>query len=90
MVNHQRKNRAVYRNMPIPGDEGAMKTTWFTHPEPMDSITADSLLSQYAARQVTAKKTLAFDPKFWTVSALLPESRHEPRPSKQFQNRIWS
>lgn len=67
-----------------------MKTTWFTHPEPMDSITADILLSQYAARQVTAKKTLAFDPKFWTVSALLPESRHEPRPSKQFQNRIWS
>jgi len=90
MVHYQRKNRAIYRNVPKPCEEGAMKTTWFTHPEPMDSITADSLLSQYAARQVQAKKTLAFDPKFWTVSALLPESRHEPRPSKQFQNRIWS
>lgn len=70
--------------------EATLKTTWFIHPEPLDTKTADELLARYAARQVEAKKTLAFDPRFWTVSALLPESRYEPRPSKQYQNTLWS
>lgn len=63
-----------------------MKLTWFSHPEPLDTKTADELISRYTARHVTAKKELAFDPRFWTVSALLPESRHQPTPSKHYQN----
>lgn len=67
-----------------------MRMTWYSHPDALDTKTADELLALYAARQVEAKKTLAFDPRFWTVSALLPESRNEPRPSKQYQNTLWS
>ena len=70
--------------------EATLKTTWFTHPEPLDTKTADELLARYAARQVEAKKTLAFDPRFWTVSALLPTFREEPKPSRQYKNPMWS
>ncbi|KNC11849.1 hypothetical protein AC790_13440 [Pantoea sp. RIT-PI-b] len=67
-----------------------MKRSWFTHPEPLDTTTANELIQRYTSRQIQTKKTLAFDPKFWLVSALLPESRHEPKPSKQYQNPMWS
>lgn len=67
-----------------------MRMTWYSHPDALETKTADELLARYAARQVKAKKILAFDPRFWTVSALLPESRYEPRPSKQYQNTLWS
>lgn len=67
-----------------------MRETWFCHPEPLDTKTADELISQYQLRNVKATKTLAMDPCFWLVSALLPEYRSEPKPSKQFRNPIWS
>ena len=67
-----------------------MRMTWFSHPEPLDTKAADELLALYAARHVQAKKILAFDPRFWTVSALLPESKYEPIPSKQYEQPIWS
>lgn len=67
-----------------------MRETWFTHPDPLDTKTADELISIYKLRNIQAKKSLAFDPRLWLVSALLPEFRNEPKPSKQFKNPMWS
>lgn len=67
-----------------------MRETWFTHPDPLDTKTADELLSSYKLRNIQAKKSLAFDQRLWLVSALLPEFREDPKPSKQFRNPIWS
>ena len=67
-----------------------MRETWFTHPDPLDTKTADELLSSYKLRNIQAKKALAFDPRLWLVSALLPEFREEPKPSRQYKNPMWS
>ncbi|MEB5707393.1 hypothetical protein [Pantoea anthophila] len=67
-----------------------MRETWFTHPDPLDTKTADELLSSYKLRNIQAKKSLAFDPRLWLVSALLPEFREEPKPSRQYKNPMWS
>ena len=67
-----------------------MRETWFTHPDPLDTKTADELLSIYKLRNIQAKKSLAFDPRLWLVSALLPEFREEPKPSKQYRNPMRS
>lgn len=66
-----------------------MKKTWFTH-DPVDTDTAKELLSRYSARNIKAQKTLASDPRLWLVSALLPESKREPVPSRNYQQPIWS
>lgn len=66
-----------------------MQMTWFTH-EPLDTDTANDLISSYAARNVKTQKTLATDPRLWLVSALLPEGNREPRQSRTYQNKIWS
>jgi len=67
-----------------------MRETWFTHPAPLDTKTADELLSSYKLRNIQAKKALAFDPRLWLVSALLPEFREVPKPSRQYKNPMWS
>ncbi len=67
-----------------------MRETWFTHPDPPDTKTADELLSNYKLRNIQAKKSLSFDPRLWLVSALLPEFREEPKPSRQYKNPMWS
>ena len=66
-----------------------MQLTWFVH-DPVDADTANELLSRYAARNIQTKKTLATDPRLWLVSALLPESRYEPKASRTYQHKIWS
>lgn len=63
--------------------------TWFCH-EPVDTETANELLSRYASRNIKTQKTLATDPRLWLVSALLPEFRNEPIPSRQYKNPMWS
>lgn len=65
-----------------------MHMTWFTH-EPLDSETAEILISQYAARNIQTQKTLAADPRLWLVSALLPEGNREPRRDRTYENRVW-
>ncbi len=67
-----------------------MRKTWFTHPDPIDTKTADELIASYKSRNIQAKKCLAFDPCYWLVSALLPEFRNEPIPSRQYKNPMWS
>lgn len=66
-----------------------MKKSWFVH-DPVDTDTANELLSRYAYRNIQTKKTLATDPRFWLVSALLPHSEWEPRQDRTYQQPIWS
>lgn len=66
-----------------------MQMTWLCH-EPVDTETANELLSRYASRNIKTQKTLATDPRLWLVSALLPEFREEPKPSRQYKNPMWS
>ncbi|MET3817233.1 hypothetical protein ABIB18_004653 [Pantoea sp. UYEF8] len=66
-----------------------MRMTWFCH-EPVDTETANELLSRYASRNIKTQKTLATDPRLWLVSALLPTFREEPKPSRQYKNPMWS
>ncbi|WP_312836655.1 hypothetical protein [Pantoea sp.] len=66
-----------------------MKQTWFTH-DPVDTDTANELLSRYAARNIQAQKTLAADPRLWLVSAMLPEGKSEPRRDRTYEQKIWS
>ncbi|ASN68749.1 hypothetical protein 7F4_3 [uncultured Caudovirales phage] len=63
--------------------------TWFTH-DPVDTETAAELLSRYASRNIKTQKTLSADPRLCLVSALLPEFREEPKPSRQYKNPMWS
>lgn len=63
--------------------------SWFTH-DPVDTETAAELLSRYASRNIKTQKTLSADPSLWLVSALLPEFREEPKPSRQYKNPMWS
>jgi len=65
--------------------------TWFVHdPVDTDTDTASELLSRYASRNIKTQKTLSADPRLWLVSALLPEFREEPKPSRQYKNPMWS
>lgn len=66
-----------------------MKQTWFTH-DPVDTDTANELLSRYAARNIQTQKTLAADPCLWLVSAMLPEGKSEPRRDRTYEQKIWS
>jgi len=66
-----------------------MKHTWFCH-DPVDTETATELISRYASRNIQTEKTLSADPRLWLVSALLPEFREEPKPSRQYKNPMWS
>lgn len=67
----------------------AMKKTWFTH-DPVDTDTANELISRYNARNIHTQKTLAADPRLWLVSALLPEGNRGPRRDKTYENKCWA
>lgn len=66
-----------------------MQKTWFTH-DPVDTDTANELLSRYAARNIQTQKTLATDPRLWLVSALLPEGKREPRRDTTYEHKCWA
>ncbi|AXF75413.1 hypothetical protein LU604_15495 [Erwinia tracheiphila] len=65
-----------------------MRKTWFTH-DPVDTDTANELLSRYASRNIQTQKTLSTDPRHWIVSALLPEFEQVPRQERTYQQSIW-
>ena len=68
-----------------------MRYSWYTHPDPLDTETADELLARYATRNIRAQKTLAADPRKWLVSALLPRGRREPGEDRSYRkNGLWS
>jgi len=66
-----------------------MKKSWFQH-YPMSEVEANQLIFRYKSRGIVAEKNLTGDPRFYVVSAFLPVSKSPPRPSKWFQNRMWS
>ena len=65
-----------------------MKFTWFTH-EPMTPKEAEELLKRYIARGIRAERKLAPDPRFFLISALLPTTQYEPKPSRVYQQWFW-
>lgn len=67
-----------------------MKREWFTHPEALDTETANELLSLYASRNIQARKTLSADPRLWLVQAYLECGNFPPRKDKTFEQPIWS
>lgn len=66
-----------------------MRLTPFSH-EPVDTNTADELLSRYKLRNIQATKALSFDPRLWIVTAMLPTYRDRPIPTRQYKNPMWS
>lgn len=66
-----------------------MRKTWFTH-DPVDTDTANELISRYTSRSIQTQKTLSADPRLWLVSALLPEGKREPQRDTTYEQRIWS
>lgn len=46
-----------------------MQMTWFCH-EPVDTETANELLSRYASRNIKTQKTLSADPRLWLKEPL--------------------
>lgn len=63
--------------------------SWFHHPN-CTTEEANQLILRYTARNIKTEKQLASDYKSWTVSALLPESEHEPVPTRRWAQPIWS
>lgn len=66
-----------------------MKSTWFSH-EPVDTATANEIISRYKSRNIQTRKTLATDPRLWLVSALLPEGNYPPRRDHTYEQKCWS
>lgn len=63
--------------------------SWFHHSN-CTTEEANALILQYQSRNIKTEKQLAADYKSWTVSALLPETKYEPIPSKRWAQPIWS
>lgn len=51
---------------------GGMKKSWFTHTG-LTTEEANELMIRYQSKGVTVEKCLDIDPRFWIVSALLPQ-----------------
>ncbi|ELQ6039747.1 hypothetical protein R2226_003943 [Cronobacter sakazakii] len=65
-----------------------MRKTWFEHTD-CTSAEAEELMAQYRKRGVKVERFLSDDCRKFIVRVELPESRHEPRPSRTYQQRIW-
>lgn len=67
-----------------------MRYSWYCH-EPLNTETANELLTSYASRNIQTRKTLATDPRLWIVSALLPYSEREPVGDRGWKkNSLWN
>jgi len=49
-----------------------MKKSWFTHNN-LTTDEAEELVKRYREKGVRVEKTLDMDPRYWTVSAELPQ-----------------
>ncbi|AWS78566.1 hypothetical protein QM092_08900 [Enterobacter hormaechei] len=49
-----------------------MKQSWFTHTG-LTTEEANELVARYESNGVTVEKSLDIDPRFWLVSAYLPQ-----------------
>lgn len=65
------------------------KMSWFHHHD-LTNEEATQLITAYQSRNVKTQRTLSADPRYWVVSALLPEYASEPKGRSQYQSRMWS
>jgi len=65
-----------------------MKKSWFVH-SLMTDREAEELILKYRARGVKTIKNLAHDPRYVTVSALLPTQKHLARTGFSMRNSVW-
>ncbi len=62
--------------------------SWFRHPDCTEKESC-WLEACYRSRGHRVERYLNPDLLTWTVAVCLPESKHPPRPSRTFQQRIW-
>jgi len=65
-----------------------MKKSWFTHTG-LTSEEANELMIRYQSKGVTVEKCLDIDPRFWIVSALLPQHKTTPKTQQSMRSRAW-
>lgn len=65
-----------------------MKKGWF-YQDKLTTEEADELVARYHAKNIAAVKSLDIDPRYWVVSALLPESDHHQQTQRSMRSRGW-
>ena len=65
-----------------------MKKGWFTHTG-LTTEEANDLVARYQGKGVPVEKSLDVDPRFWIVSALLPEQSSPPKTQQTLRSRAW-
>lgn len=65
-----------------------MKKSWFTHTG-LTTEEANELMTRYQSKGVTVEKCLDIDPRFWIVSALLPQHNTIPKTQQSMRFKAW-
>ncbi|MEG5565806.1 hypothetical protein UXQ08_20060 [Enterobacter ludwigii] len=65
-----------------------MKKSWFTHTG-LTTEEANELMTRYQSKGVTVEKCLDIDPRFWIVSALLPQHNTIPKTQQSMRSKAW-
>lgn len=65
-----------------------MKKSWFTHTS-LTTDEAEELVKRYREKGVRVEKTLDMDPRYWTVSAELPQQKSNPKTAQSMRSRAW-
>ncbi|XHF49441.1 MAG: hypothetical protein PIK35_12350 [Enterobacter roggenkampii] len=65
-----------------------MKKSWFTHTG-LSTTEADELVARYQAKGVKVEKSLDADPRYWIVSAFLPQQASSPKTQQSMRSRAW-
>ncbi|MCK7244957.1 hypothetical protein AAHD35_03350 [Enterobacter roggenkampii] len=65
-----------------------MKKSWFTHTG-LTTEEANELMTRYQSKGVTVEKCLDIDPRFWIVSALLPQHKTTSKTQQSMRSRAW-
>lgn len=65
-----------------------MKKSWFTH-SGLSTAEANELTELYKSKGIKVEKALDIDPRFWIVSALLPQQKFLPKTHQSMRSRVW-
>ena len=65
-----------------------MKYSWFHHND-CTTQQADELMAKYRQRGLKVERRLNPDFITWTISVMLEEDKHAPRPNSRWHNRMW-
>ncbi|MEB2410990.1 hypothetical protein QMN27_20535 [Enterobacter asburiae] len=65
-----------------------MKKSWFTHTG-LTTEEANELVARYKSKGVLVEKNLDLDPRFWIVSAYLPQQKSSPGTQQSMRSRAW-